>query len=749
MKHGKGKEEGAVKKSGKKPRKRSWVVRLAGWSLLVFLVIGLAAGGWAANKGWAMYQATDISKLDTDPPRSTIIYDKNGGIMSELTSSRMEYIPVSHFPRTMKDAIVAVEDSRFYEHHGLDFQGLSRALYTNLRNGGVVQGGSTITQQLAKTMLLSPEQTLQRKISEAAAALKIEQTYSKDQIMEMYLNHIYFGQGAWGLQRAAQVYFGKNAEELTLAESALLAGLPKAPNSYSPVANPQKAKDRRNLVLSLMAQQGRITAEERDKAQAEEIRLAEKSSLAESNKYPSYVDHVISEAVNKYKMDEQEVLSAGLRIYTNLDPKVQEAAEAVYNDPSFFPEDKGGLQSAIVLLDAKTGGIRGLVGARGTGSREYRSFNYATQNERQPGSAIKPIVVYAPALQAGFKPQDLINDVETDFGNYKPNNYGEKFHGWVTVEEALAQSYNVPAVALMKEVGIAKAMDFGRKAGLPILDKDRVFGLALGGMTRGTNPLAMAQAYTMFANEGKLSQAYAITKITDSHDKVLHEAKPVVKELLDANTAFTMTAMMERVVQEGTGTNAKMDRPVAGKTGTVQLPNVAEFRNKNGEVLDGSKDAWFVGYTPDLVAAVWLGYPNTNKEHYLTTTGGKLPAALFREVMTRALKDEPVTAFRQPDGYAVAGGEIKRINAEAGTQFADAGESYNEPRDKPPAVKTASAGRERQGISRRRRSPYPWKRKPRSRRPRRRMCRLPAAGKGSRGRRYRRNPGRRKRHDGG
>jgi penicillin-binding protein 2A len=664
MKHDEqGKQTEVTEKSIKKTIFRTFMKVVGFLSLFIFIAF-LAAGGWAYKTATAMYEHADISKLGKEPPSPTVIYDVKGSIVTELSNSRMEYLTYDKFPKSLVDAIISVEDSRFYDHRGVDLKGLGRALYNNLRNHTVVQGGSTITQQLAKVMLYSSEQTLSRKVNEAVAAVKIEQSYSKKQILEMYLNYIYYGEGAYGIQRAAQIYFGKDASELTLAESAMLAGLPKAPSNYSPVDNPDKAKDRRNLVLNLMSDQGRITAAQRNKAMAEPIRLADKSLLAETNKYPSYVDHVIHEATAKFKLSEQDVLASGLKIYTNLDPKVQDAAESVYNNPKMFPEDKGGLQSAIAILDAKSGAIRGLVGGLNK-NRTYRGFNAATQLKRQPGSSLKPIVAYAPALIQGFKPTDLIDDEETDFNGYKPSNYGDKFHGWVTMEEALVQSYNVPAVAMLKEVGITKGMDMVKQAGIPLAAGDRTFGLALGGMQEGTSPLTMAQAYTMFANSGELSEAYAIVKIVSRNGKVLKEAAPVKRKVLDPSIAYTMTTMLQKVVTQGTGMNANMNWPVAGKTGTTQLPDVAEFKDKKGNQIDGSKDAWFVGYTPELVAAVWLGYQNTNRDHYLTTTGGKYPAAIFKEVISQVVKDQKAAAFAMPDGYRLPDGEVKRINPSA------------------------------------------------------------------------------------
>ncbi|GIP40371.1 hypothetical protein J31TS4_36510 [Paenibacillus sp. J31TS4] len=652
-------------KAAQPVRRRSRIWRVLGFSFLGMFLLLLSGAGWAYWKGMQLYEQSNIAALGKEPQKPTVLYDRNGEVITELTNSRFEYIPLDQVAPIMLEAIVAVEDSRFYEHKGVDLQGIARATYKNLRAGAVVEGGSTITQQLAKMTLFSSEQTYSRKLNEAMASLKIENTYTKDQILEMYLNSIYYGNGAYGIQRAAQIYFGKPASELTLAEAALLAGMPKAPSNYSPVDNPDKALARRNLVLQLMASQGKITAEERDAAIAEPIKLIETPILKQVDKYPSYVNYVIQEAIVKHGLTEKDILSQGLAIYTNLDPKVQNALTDVYNNNALFPEDAGGLQSSAVVLDPASGAIRGIAAGRNFYEQKFRSFNYATQLKRQPGSSIKPVVVFAPALMAGFKPNDLVNDVETEFATgYKPLNYGKKEHGWITLEEALIQSYNIPAVALLNEVGIGKALDFGRRAGLPLLDEDRVLGTALGGLQQGVSPLQMAQAYTMFANGGKMAEAYAITKIVDRQGQVLKEAKPQAKQLLDPSIAYQMTQMLQKVITNGTGQMAQIGRPVAGKTGTTQLPNIAEFKDARGNQLDGSKDAWFVGYTPELVTAIWLGYPMTNKTHYLTTTGGKEPAKLFREVMTRALDGVPASDFVPPENFTPIGGQIRYVNGE-------------------------------------------------------------------------------------
>ncbi|WP_256224017.1 PBP1A family penicillin-binding protein [Paenibacillus sp. 1_12] len=657
--------------------------------LIVIAGLGTVSVAWCWNSYMNIYRAIDISALSKEPPRSTVFYDSNGEVITELTNSRMEYMTLDQFPKSVQEAVIAVEDARFREHQGIDFSGIARALYHNWKSGETVQGGSTITQQLAKTLLFSPEQTYSRKINEAVASIKIENEYSKDQILELYLNYIYFGEGSWGLERASQSYFGKKALDLTLAESALLAAIPKSPTNYSPVKKPEQSKERRNLVLNLMAEQGRITQADRDRARNEDIKLSLRTEPKVA-KHPSFIDHVINEAIDKYGLTEQQILSSGYHIYTTMAPTVQNAAEEVYKDPSYFPEDAGGLQSGIALMQPQTGAVLGIVGSRNS-KQEFREFNYATQNERQPGSTIKPILVYAPALSDGFGPRDKIFDAETDFGGaYTPMNYMRQIHGWVTLEEALVQSYNIPAVALLKEIGIDQGLDFASKAGLPLLPEDRTLGIALGGMSRGTSPLAMAQAYTLFANNGNLAKAYAITKIVDRNGQLVgSESVPVLEPLLDPSSAYTMTKMLEKVVNEGTGQNAQMDRPVAGKTGTTQLPDIPEFKDKYGNQIDGTKDAWFVGYTPELVAAVWLGYDKTNKEHYLSTTGGRYPAALFKEVVSRALQDAPVVDFEEPEAYAFVRGGSKRINGEQEAILLAAAAAEKAARDKEEALKQA------------------------------------------------------------
>lgn len=460
--------------------------------VLSVLLTGLICGGLLLMTGIYVYGTIDVSDFEIQKTQPTIFYDKDGNPFTELSNRKVDYVKLEDISQVMQKAMVAVEDNRFYDHSGVDPRGILRAAVVDMKAGSMVQGGSTITQQLAKNLLYSAEKSITRKFKEAVTAVKLERVYEKTEILEMYLNSIYFGEGAWGIQNAAEMYFGKEASELTLPEAALLAGLPKAPSHYSPYDYPDQARERRDLVLRLMNEQGLMSADYYETANQSELTVMQQNESWNAVNHPAYVDAVILEAMNQYNLDEESILGEGLHIYTNMDPKVQQAVEKVYSQPDSFPENQGGLQSGMILLDAKSGAVRGLAGQIGS-SGSYRSFNYAIQSHRQPGSSIKPVAVYAPALKEGFQTGDLILDKETDFGEYTPLNYGDRFHGWVTVEEALIHSYNIPAVALLKEVGIGDAMDFVEKSGIPLAKEDRSFGLALGGTSRGASPLHLAQ----------------------------------------------------------------------------------------------------------------------------------------------------------------------------------------------------------------------------------------------------------------
>lgn len=616
------------------------------WRSLAILLLFVLLAGLAAGYYWI--STLDVSKLESPLAKPTYIYDQAGSKISQLSSSRIEPVTLEQVPQLTQKAIISTEDKRFYEHQGVDFRSILRALSQDLKARNFSEGGSTISQQLAKNLFLTSDKTFSRKLKEAGYAIKIEATLSKEEILEAYLNHIYFGEGRWGLQEAARYYFGKNAEELNLEESALLAGILKGPTIYSPLKDKELALQRRNIVLALMADQGYITAKEAAQATAAPIALRTKPLDNLSGKYAPYVDYVIEEAINRYGFTEDQILTLGLQIHTQMDVKVQQAAETVYKDDQFFPQGQRDqkVQSGIAILDQHTGAIRGLVGYRGESA--FRQFNHASQLKRQPGSIIKPLMVYGPALEKGYRPDALLYDGPLDLDGYAPKDWDGQTRGWVTMEEAIQQSWNIPAVWLFEQIGIDTGKAFVQKAGIPLTAKDAHLSLALGGFAEGVSPLEIAQAYTAFANQGLMHTAHAITKITTADGHVLAQMQPESVQVTEPNHAYTMTLLLQNVVQQGTAPKAALgSRPVAGKTGSVELPPTQEFAG----ISKGQKDVWFVGYTPELTAAIWMGYDQTDRDHYLTTSGGSGPAAVFHEVLSLALKDTPLKPFEVPAGY--------------------------------------------------------------------------------------------------
>lgn len=580
---------------------------------------------------------SDVSKLDKPAPRTTVIYDPNGEVISTVSNSKIEGVSINQIPDALIEAVVSVEDQRFYKHHGLNYLRMGRALMENAFKGKIASGGSTITQQLAKNVFLTQERTYSRKFKELILAKKIERKYSKEEIMEQYLNQIYFGDGAWGVQRAAQTYFGKDVSELTVSESATLAGIIKAPSNLSPTKNMEKSVKRRNLVLSLMLREQYVSQEEYDEAIGQKLELADSTVPHDEKNYPYYIDRVVDEAVNTYQLTKDQVLSGGLHITTEINPVVQNALEDVYADERNFPESTPDqlLQSASVFVNPKTGGILALVGGRG----EYTQgrFNNATNLIRQPGSALKPLAVYTPALENGYRMSDLLVDEPIDMDGYSPKNIDQHYRGEVTMYEALANSYNVPPVWLLNQMGVQEGVSAVERFGISLTKNDRTLGLALGGLDKGTSPLRMAQAFSAFANDGVMEEAHAIKEIKDSEGKVLGKWQGESVQVTDAEVAKQMTHMLQGAVEEGTGKKAQISgMDVAGKTGTTQLPF---------EGVNGSKDHWFVGYTPDIAGAVWLGYDKTDADHYLTSTSSMTAPPIFAQVVSQSASELSTKSF--------------------------------------------------------------------------------------------------------
>ncbi|MGA5692393.1 transglycosylase domain-containing protein [Cytobacillus pseudoceanisediminis] len=587
------------------------------------------------------YKDADISALEAGLAQSTVIYDADEEVASKISANKNEGISIDQIPDHMKNAVIAIEDHRFYEHGGIDLKGIGRAFFTNLKAGGIVEGGSTLTQQLTKNALLSAEKTYKRKLEEFFLAIEIEKEYSKDEILQMYLNQVYFGEGAWGIKRAAMKYYAKDVEDLSISEAALLAGLVKAPSAINPYQNEEKAIERRNLVLDRMKEHSFISEKEWEKAKNEKLVFEDGGGDPLKGKYPYYVDVVLEEAINKYNISLDDLLSNGYQIYTELDQDMQGSVEETYKNDQLFPKGTGEqpVQSGAILLDPHNGGIRALAGGRG--EHTLLGHNRAVHKVGQPGSTMKPLVPYAAALEAGWEITDELKDERMTFGeDYEPNNYNGQFRGNVPMYEAVKDSLNVPAVWLLDEIGVEKGVDAAKRFGIPEDAINQNLALALGGTNEGVSPLTMAQAYAVFANGGERPEAHSITKIVDKDGETVAEWKGENTRVISKDVADKVTTMLLGVVQHGTGKAAQIPgREVAGKTGSTQMTI---------EGIDGVKDQWFVGYTPQLVGAVWVGHDMTDAKNYLTTSSSEGTAPIFREIMTEALKNQEAESFNVP-----------------------------------------------------------------------------------------------------
>ncbi|WP_459501569.1 transglycosylase domain-containing protein [Bacillus sp. C1] len=609
----------------KRKKLRNILVVLGGFFITLFIAINI------------MISIQDISALKQAVPQPTLIYDANKEVAAKLSSSKAEGIKRKDIPDSMIQAVVAVEDKEFFSHHGIDYSGIISALLKNITAGKVVAGGSTITQQLAKNVFLTQERTFSRKFKEYFLTKKIERTYTKDEIIEMYMNQIYFGEGAWGVKKAAKTYFDKEVKNVTIAEAATIAGLIKAPSTYSPYKNFNKSIERRNVVLALMKEQGYIT--EQQYKQEKEAGLVLRRGVEDNYKgqYSQYVDYIVREAMEKYELTQNEILAGGYRIYTELDPKKQQAVEDVANNENYFKGSSSDqlMQTGIVLMDPKTGGVPALVGGRGT--YQFLQFNHATQLKRQPGSTLKPFAVYVPALEQGYEVYDVLKDEPLQIKEYKPQNSDHTFHGDVTMYEAIARSYNVSAVWLLEQIGVEKGVKSLERFGIPLQEEDRTLPIALGGMHTGTSPFVMAQAYATLANDGVQIEGHAIREIQNAEGEIVGKWYKKETRVISEEIAQKMTYLLKGVVEKGTGEKAKVNNiDTAGKTGTTQLV---------GGPSSGAKDSWFVGYTPDLVGAIWVGYDKTDSEHYVLG-GSQITTTMFREIMTTAAGNPAQKAFQ-------------------------------------------------------------------------------------------------------
>ena len=604
----------------------------------ILLIIGL--GFSLLTGGYLFYLAktTNVKDLQNALKATTIIYDKNGDQAGSLTGQKGTYVELDAISENLQNAVVATEDRSFYKNSGINYGRFFLAILTLGRSGG----GSTITQQLAKNAYLSQDQTVERKAKEFFLALEINKKYSKKEILTMYLNNAYFGNGVWGIEDASKKYFGVSASQLSLDQSAVLAGMLKGPEIYNPLYSVENATNRRNTVLQNMVAAGYIDQKTADQSAAVDIHgqlVDAYEGKSEDYRYPSYFDAVINEAVNKYGLTEEDIVKNGYRIYTELDQNYQASMQVIYDNTALFPvaEDGTRAESGSVALDPKTGGVRALVGRVGSDQNPgFRTYNYATQAARSPGSTIKPLVVYSPAVAEGWSTNKELDNSTTQYGSYEVNNYaGIQSSPTVPMYQALAESLNLPAVATANDLGLDTVFEYGKKFGLNMDKVDKSLAVALGaGVT--TNPMQMAQAYGTFANGGVMNDAHLITKIENASGQVVKSHSQKSTRVLSGSTTDKMTNMMLGTFSNGTGVNAApYGYTMAGKTGTTET----SF-NK-----DLSGDQWVIGYTPDVVISQWLGFPTTDEGHYLTDSSAGTASEIFRNVANSVLPYTDGTQF--------------------------------------------------------------------------------------------------------
>ena len=608
------------------------------------VILGLSAGLLVGTYLFAVAKSTNVNDLQNALKTRTLIFDREEKEAGALSGQKGTYVELTDISKNLQNAVIATEDRSFYKNDGINYGRFFLAIVTAGRSGG----GSTITQQLAKNAYLSQDQTVERKAKEFFLALELTKKYSKDQILTMYLNNAYFGNGVWGVEDASKKYFGVSASEVSLDQAATLAGMLKGPELYNPLNSVEDSTNRRDTVLQNMLAAGYI--DKNQETEAAEVDMTSQlhdkyEGKISDYRYPSYFDAVVNEAVSKYNLTEEEIVNNGYRIYTELDQNYQANMQVVYENTSLFPRAEDGTfaQSGSVALEPKTGGVRGVVGQVADNDKTgFRNFNYATQSKRSPGSAIKPLVVYTPAVEAGWALNKLLDNHTMQYNSYKVDNYaGIKTSREVPMYQALAESLNLPAVATVNDLGVDKAFEAGEKFGLNMEKVDRVLGVALGSGVE-TNPLQMAQAYAAFANEGLMPEAHFISRIENASGQVIASHKNSQKRVIDKSVADKMTSMMLGTFTNGTGiSSSPADYVMAGKTGTTE----AVFNP------DYTSDQWVIGYTPDVVISHWLGFPTTDENHYLAGSTSNGAAHVFRNIANTILPYTPGSTFTVENAY--------------------------------------------------------------------------------------------------
>lgn len=592
-------------------------------------------------------KTANVKGLENALERPTTIYDKDGDRAGYLYSQKGTWVSLDKISPNVADAVLSTEDRNFYHEYGFSIKGMVRALLLNLKNrimgsSDIAGGGSTLTQQLVKNAFLSQEQTISRKAKEIFIAMQVENTYSKKQILAMYLNNAYFGNGVWGIEDASEKYFGVHASQLTVPQAATIAGMLKNPNGYNPKDHPAESRQRRNVVLTLMKDNGKLTQEQMKSYQDSPMITSDNYQYDSGYRYPYFFDAVIDEAIKKYGLSEEDIMNRGYKIYTTLDQNYQSTMQTDFADSSLFPydaDDGTRAQGASIAIDPKTGGVTALVGGRND-SHVFRGYNRATQLVRSPGSTIKPLAVYAPALQHGYHYDSMVEDKYQAYGSnkYSPKNATGTYQGKIMLYQALAESKNTTAVWLLNKIGVSEGYRSAEKFGLKLSDSDKNLSLALGGLKKGVSPMTMASAYSAFANEGVKYDAHFIRRIVDASGKtIVDEEDADSTRVVSEKVANEMTSMMIDVYKNGTGVSAKpYGYTIAGKTGSTQGNGV--------DPTAADTDRWYIGYTPDVVLATWVGFDsNKNSIENAGTRGG---AALFKSEMEGILPKTKQSQFK-------------------------------------------------------------------------------------------------------
>lgn len=617
--------------------------QLIRWFIVACLSIFLATSIYLIY----VAKTANVKGLENALERPTTIYDKDGDRAGYLYSQKGTWVSLDKISPNVADAVLSTEDRNFYHEYGFSIKGMVRALLLNLKNrimgsSDIAGGGSTLTQQLVKNAFLSQEQTISRKAKEIFIAMQVENTYSKKQILAMYLNNAYFGNGVWGIEDASEKYFGVHASQLTVPQAATIAGMLKNPNGYNPKDHPAESRQRRNVVLTLMKDNGKLTQEQMKSYQDSPMITSDNYQYDSGYRYPYFFDAVIDEVIKKYGLSEEDIMNRGYKIYTTLDQNYQSTMQTDFADSSLFPydaDDGTRAQGASIAIDPKTGGVTALVGGRND-SHVFRGYNRATQLVRSPGSTIKPLAVYAPALQHGYHYDSMVEDKHQAYGSnkYSPKNATGTYQGKIMLYQALAESKNTTAVWLLNKIGVSEGYRSAEKFGLKLSDSDKNLSLALGGLEKGVSPMTMASAYSAFANEGVKYDAHFIRRIVDASGKtIVDEEDADSTRVVSEKVANEMTSMMIDVYKNGTGVSAKpYGYTIAGKTGSTQGNGV--------DPTAADTDRWYIGYTPDVVLATWVGFDsNKNSIENAGTRGG---AALFKSEMEGILPKTKQSQFK-------------------------------------------------------------------------------------------------------